>query len=155
MGVTLSFCIPTYNRAAFIGGALESIIREAAGVTDEIEIVIVDGASTDRTERIVREFQPLFPGIRYWRRETNAGVDADILKAVELARGEYCWLMSDDDRIEPGALRHLLTQLESHRGVAGASLNTVAYDSTMTFRVRTVPAASRGRLASDFLFSDG
>jgi abequosyltransferase len=152
--VTLSFCIPTYNRAAFIAKAVESIAGEAKGASDEIEIVIVDGASTDQTEQVVRELQTSFPNIRYWRRETNAGVDADILKAVELARGEYCWLMSDDDCIEVGGVQHVLDQLKRNAGIAGASVNAVAYDRTMTFRVRTVPAASGGCLTSDVLFND-
>ncbi len=49
----LSICIATYNRAEYIGETLESIIPQ---VTDEVEIVIVDGASTDNTSSVVKHY---------------------------------------------------------------------------------------------------
>ena len=50
----LSICIPTYNRAAYIGETLASIISQS---NDDIEIVIVDGASTDNTADVVTSFK--------------------------------------------------------------------------------------------------
>ncbi len=108
MNVTLSICIATFNRAAFIGETLDSIIPQA---TEEVEIVIVDGASTDNTEQIVRDYQRKFTRLRYFRQETNQGVDRDFSRAVELSGGEYCWLMSDDDLLKPGAVAVLLKAL--------------------------------------------
>jgi len=86
----LSICIPTYNRADYIGETLSSIISQSG---DDIEIVIVDGASTDNTEGVVNEFQGRFENIHYHREKKNNGVDADLAKSVALAQGEYCWLM--------------------------------------------------------------
>jgi len=151
MSLKLTVCIPTYNRAALIGHSLESIISQA---TENLEIVIVDGGSSDNTKDIVDEFRQSFTNIVYFRRQKNIGVDADILKAVELARGDYCWLMSDDDRMQPGALKHVMSELAKYRDIAGASVNYMAYDKEMRFEVRTVPAASGGRLSSDFLFTN-
>ena len=101
----LSICIATLNRAAFIGATLESIISQA---TDEVEIVIVDGASTDNTEQVVRHYQQRFPRLRYVRLAARGGVDQDYSRAVELAQGEYCWLMSDDDVLKPGAVQAVI-----------------------------------------------
>lgn len=99
--VRLSICIATLNRAAFIGETLESIISQATG---EMEIVVVDGASTDGTEEVVRGFETRCSRLRYVRLEKKGGVDQDYCKAVELARGEYCWLFTDDDLLKPGAV---------------------------------------------------
>ena len=104
----LSICIATRNRAGFIGMTLESIVPQ---MTEETEIVIVDGASTDSTEEVVRRFEPRCPELRYVRRDVNGGVDRDFSTAVELARGEYVWLASDDDLLKPGAVATLLTHL--------------------------------------------
>lgn len=98
----LSLCIPTFNRAAFIGETLESIIAQA---TDDVEIVVVDGASTDGTEEVIRIFQKRFPRLRYHRGDRNMGVERDTQKAVELAEGNYCWLMCSDDVLKPGAIK--------------------------------------------------
>ncbi len=101
----LSICIATLNRAAFLGETLDSIIAQA---TDEVEIVVVDGASTDNTEELVRGYQQRFPRLNYLRLEAKGGVDRDYNRAVQLAQGEYCWLMSDDDLLKPGAIQAIL-----------------------------------------------
>lgn len=152
MAPNFSICIPTYNRAECIGTLLASLLPQ---VTDNVEIVVVDGCSADTTESVVAEFQRSCPAIRYFRRERNVGVDADILKMVELAQGAYCWLLSDDDRVLPGALAHVRSRLAEHPQLAGASLNYVAFDKDLKFRVREVPAAGGGQLHADHFFHSG
>jgi abequosyltransferase len=105
----LSICISTFNRAAFIGATLESIIAQA---TNECEIVVLDGASTDNTEHVVLQYVAGFKRLRYVRQHTNNGIDRDYDRAVELAHGEYCWLMADDDILKPGAVVAMLKALE-------------------------------------------
>lgn len=106
--IRLSICIPTYNFGEFIGTTLESIIKQA---TAQVEIVVVDGASTDNTAEVVSGFQKRFKRLRYYRREENKGVDRDLATAIELARGDYCWLMSADDALKPGSLRLILQEI--------------------------------------------
>ena len=101
MAITLSLCIPTLNRAAYIGETLDSIVSQ---VTDAVEIVVVDGGSSDGTEEIIRNWQRRFPRLRYFRREENLGVERDTDKAVELAEGAYCWLMTSDDVLKPRSI---------------------------------------------------
>lgn len=106
----LSICIATYNRADFIGETLDSIIRQR---TDEVEIVVVDGASTDATRTVMERYAADCPGLRYVRLPEKGGVDQDFCKAVEYARGEYCWLFSDDDLFKPGAVHRVLNELRN------------------------------------------
>lgn len=108
MKVLLSVCIATRNRALYIGDTIRSIIDQAV---EGVEIVVLDGASTDATPEIVQNLQRSFSALRYERRATNGGVDRDYDAAVQLASGEYCWLMSDDDVLKPGAVRKILEQI--------------------------------------------
>lgn len=105
--VKLSICIATLNRAVFIGETLGSIISQ---VTDEVEIVVLDGGSTDNTTQVVQQYQQRFPRLRYFRQDAPMGVDQDFCRAVELAKGDYCWLMSDDDILKPGAIHSVLNE---------------------------------------------
>jgi abequosyltransferase len=123
--IKLSFCIATLNRAAFIGATIESIISQA---TDEVEIVILDGASTDNTEQIVRLYQQKFPRLHYLRQETNMGVDRDYSRTVELANGEYCWFMSDDDILKPNAIQTVLSQAEQGYGLMIVNAEARTFD---------------------------
>lgn len=107
---TLSICIATYNRAGFIGETLDSILSQR---TDEVEIVVVDGASTDATRTVMERYAAECPGLRYVRLPEKGGVDQDYCKAVECARGKYCWLFPDDDLLKPGAVRRVLDELRN------------------------------------------
>jgi abequosyltransferase len=108
--IRLSVCIPTYNFGEFIGETLESILPQ---VVDGVEVVILDGGSTDDTPAIVGAFQARFPALRYHRRDERGGIDRDMARTVDLARGEYCWLFSSDDLMKPGAISRVLEEIAS------------------------------------------
>ncbi len=112
MSIKLSFCIPTYNRGAYLGRLIESI---ASQWTDEVEIVISDNASTDNTEEIIAEYQKKYTRIVYSKSETNLGADRNYLRAVELAKGEYCWLFGSDDYLADGAIERILHEIDDKR----------------------------------------
>lgn len=97
----LSICIATYNRGDYIGETLNSIIPQ---LDDDVELLVVDGASTDKTQSVVGAFANKNSRIRYVYLSSKGGVDQDYDKAVEFARGEFCWLFTDDDLLKPGAV---------------------------------------------------
>lgn len=102
---TLSICIATLNRGDVIGETLESIVAQ---VTDDVEVVVLDGASRDNTAEVVDGYRRRCPRLRYVRLAANGGVDRDYDRAVQESSGEYCWLMSDDDILAPGAVEAVL-----------------------------------------------
>src|SRR5260221_3513416 len=108
MGFRLSICIPTYNFGEFIGETLKSIVGQAS---DEVEIVVGDGGSTDDTAEIVKRYQSHFSRLTYHNFGKKSGVDLDLSKTVELAGGDYCWLMSSDDVLTPGAIQRVLDEI--------------------------------------------
>jgi abequosyltransferase len=103
--ISLSICIATRNRGQYIGETLVGILGQCG---PDVEVVVVDGASTDNTSSVVSGLAAAHPCLRYLPQTTNSGVDGDFDKAVELARGAYCWLMSDDDLIVPGAIARVI-----------------------------------------------
>lgn len=109
--IKLSICIATYNRADFIGETLESIIPQ---LTDEIELLVVDGNSPDRTQSVVEQYSANCPQLRYVRLATKGGVDQDYCKTVELAKGEYCWLFTDDDLLKEKAINRVIKTLDNN-----------------------------------------
>jgi glycosyltransferase involved in cell wall biosynthesis len=109
--IRLSICIPTLNRGHLIAQTLQSILPQ---LTDATELLVVDGASTDNTEAVVRAVFAGQSNCRYVRLDQKGGVDADYARSVELASGEYCWLMTDDDLVVPGAIARILRALETN-----------------------------------------
>lgn len=107
----LSICISTLNRAEFIGETLDTIIVQ---LRDDIELLIVDGASKDNTAEIVERYTKTDSRVRYISLPKNSGVDQDYDIAVSYARGEYCWLMTDDDLLKPGAVDSVMATLDGN-----------------------------------------
>lgn len=110
----MSICIPTYNRAGYLTEAIESILAQAGTVpADAFEIIVSDNASTDGTKAAVdRLSAEAKPAIRYFKNDRNVGFDANCLLAVERASGKFAWLFGSDDLLAPGALKHILRQLQ-------------------------------------------
>ncbi len=129
--VFLSICIPSYNRARFLPDLLKSITLQ---YNDRVEIVICDNGSTDETEEVSLSWQENHPRIVYERFEKNVGPDRCFLKSVEKASGTYCWLIGDDDVLEPGGLQKVLEVLEKNSELEGITVNRAAYDFSLQRR---------------------
>jgi len=136
----LSICIPTYNRASFLKEALESVFSQIEEINqDEIEIVISDNASHDDTFEIVKSFQKVARApIIYHRNEENLGFDRNILKVVEKASGRYGWLLGDDDRLAPGAIKTVLKEISRHPEIDLFLGNRMDFNLTFSHRFRFV-----------------
>jgi abequosyltransferase len=111
----LSVPIPVYNFAEFLPETLDSILSQDCA--EQVEILVVDGASTDGTPELMQRLCAGHPNLRYHRLPEKGGIDRDMAKCVELAKSEYCWLFSGDDIMSPGALRAILAEIESGHDV--------------------------------------
>ncbi|MDB5273284.1 MAG: tuaG [Chitinophagaceae bacterium] len=90
--ILFSIVIPTYNRAAFIGKAIDSVLAQTYA---HWELIIIDDASSDPTQDIVGKY--LDPRIKYYRNETNMERSASRNRGITLSTGDYiCFLDSDD-----------------------------------------------------------
>lgn len=118
--IRISICIPTKNFGEFIGQTLQSIADQAV---DGLEIVVVDGGSTDNTQDIINKYKQIFPRLRCVRQERAMGVDRDLATAIKIAEGKYCWLMSADDILKPGAVHRILQEID-------LGLDTYLYNRT-------------------------
>lgn len=112
--IRLSICIPTYNFGQFIGQTLDSILSQTSS---EVEVIILDGGSTDETAAAVQARQQDHPKLKYFNQNFRGGIDRDIEKAVSLAQGQYCWLFSADDIMMSGAVEKVLHSIQSHRDI--------------------------------------
>ncbi|HKU19333.1 MAG TPA: glycosyltransferase family 2 protein [Candidatus Saccharimonadales bacterium] len=130
MQLRLSICISTLNRGAFIGETLDTIVPQ---LRDDVELLVVDGASKDNTAGVVERYVTADPRVRYIRLPVNSGVDQDYDIAVSHARGEYCWLMTDDDLLKPGAIDRVMAALDGNAElvIVNTEVRTVDFGGTL------------------------
>jgi len=101
---TISVIVPTYNRARYINECIDSLLEQTVPA---LEILVIDDGSEDDTaQRLVRYGDR----IRYVRKD-NGGKAAAVNLGVEMSRGEWLWVLDDDDVAHPGANQARLAAL--------------------------------------------
>ncbi len=123
----LSVCVPTYNRASLLDQSLGAILSQITpAMQGLVEVVVLDNASPDATPAVVAQAIAGFPSadVRHVRRPENIGCDGNFTDAPNQARGEFVYLVSDDDVLLPGAVEALLELLQTHPGLDAVALNT-------------------------------
>ena len=104
--VTVSICIPTYNRKDYLKETLDSILAQTY---KDYEIVIVDDGSADGTEDMLKQLG--FPITYHW--QENSGDAAARNKLTELARGQYISFIDSDDLLLPDAIEKLVKIMQT------------------------------------------
>ncbi len=111
---TVSILIPLFNEAEYIATLLERVISAPLPEGVEMEVLVVDDASTDGSVQEVEEFQQRHPGVlRLIRSEKNQGKGAALQKAIQEASGDYVIIQDADLEYDPRDYSKLLAPLLS------------------------------------------
>ena len=108
-GPAVSVLMTAYNRAQYIGVAIESVL---ASTFRDFELVVVDDGSIDGTQDIVKGYAVRDSRIRFHQNETNLGDYPNRNRAASLARGKWLKYVDSDDYIYPHGLDVLVSTME-------------------------------------------
>lgn len=106
--ILISIIIPVYNREAFIGQAIESVLGQS--VVD-FELWVVDDGSKDRTSDIVQGYAQRDARVNYVYQE-NAGVSVARNAGLSRAGGKYVYFLDSDDALDSEFLRTSIDVIE-------------------------------------------
>jgi len=96
----ISVITPVFNGERFIESCIRSVIDQNC---PDVEHLIIDGCSTDRTLEIVKQYSETYPHIR-WVSEKDKGQSDAMNKGIRMARGDLMGFLNADDFYEPSAL---------------------------------------------------
>ena len=114
----VSILIPTYNGERFLKSALRSALEQSH---KNIEVLVGDDASTDRTPEIIAAVAATDPRVRVIRHETNVGAFDNPRLLLAEARGEYVKYLLHDDVLATDCVRVLV------RGMIATPMATLAF----------------------------
>ncbi len=87
----ISIVVPSFNQGSFIEETIESVINQKY---PNLELIIIDGLSTDNTLEIVKKY---FDSINHFVSETDNGQAHALNKGFQVASGEICAYLNSDD----------------------------------------------------------
>ncbi len=103
--------MPVYNGERYLATAIRSVLAQSL---TNLELVVCDNASTDRTQEICASLAAEDPRIRYVRNEANLGAHPNYIRTFELSRGKYFKWAAHDDVLQPEFLRACVDALEQN-----------------------------------------
>lgn len=107
----ISVIIPTYNRAEFLEGAIQSVLDQDYFVKHpDFELLVVDDGSQDSTRDLVKQFGT---AVRYLY-QSNRGVSSARNKGLEVTSGEFVAFLDSDDLWKPQKLSRQMAFMVAH-----------------------------------------
>ncbi|MBR6131253.1 MAG: glycosyltransferase family 2 protein [Bacteroidales bacterium] len=109
MNPLVSVCIPCYNAQNTIERTIRSVLKQTYS---NIEIIISDNASTDKTVEVVRQIQD--ERVKIFINETNLGMARNFQVALSRASGKYIKCLCADDIITPDCIEKQVNVFLQH-----------------------------------------
>ena len=129
----VSICIPTYNRADMVGKAIESALDQTY---QNIEVIVVDNASTDNTEEIVASYDD--PRLKYFGNDENVGIFGNFNRCIDLYNGDFLHILHSDDFISLDFTEKCVDFFETHPNVF------LTFTATKTIEMGHMTLISKG-----------
>jgi glycosyltransferase involved in cell wall biosynthesis len=115
MSVRVSVCLPNFNGAQYLAGAIDSVLAQTYA---DFELLIADDNSTDNSREIIADFAQRDQRIFFWTNEQRLGLFGNYNACLRKARGSYIKPFAHDDLLEPNALARLCAVLEGNPQVS-------------------------------------
>ena len=106
----LSFAIPCYNSESYMEKCIESILIGG----EDVEILIVNDGSKDRTAEIADAYEAKYPTICRAIHQENGGHGEAVNAGIRNATGRYFKVVDSDDWVDPDAYRAILNKLREY-----------------------------------------
>lgn len=90
----VSIITVTYNRNATLQHTIQSVLNQTY---DNIEYIIIDGASTDNSISIIQKYESKFDGRLKWVSEPDKGLYDALNKGIKIATGDIIGILHSDD----------------------------------------------------------
>lgn len=129
---SVSVLIPCYNYGRYLTECVNSVLNQQ-GV--RVDVLIIDDASTDGSDQVVRQLGAQDNRIRTICHATNQGHIATYNEGLADVKGDYVLLLSADDLLTPGCLARATSLMEEHPSVG------LAYGFAVEFSDGDVPVA--------------
>ncbi len=104
----ITFAVPSYNSEEYMEHCINTLLTGG----EDVEIIIVNDGSKDRTGEIANLYQKKYPTIVKAVNKENGGHGSGVNKGLELAKGLYYKVVDSDDWVDEDALKRVLETIK-------------------------------------------
>ncbi len=126
-GPKVSVGLAVYNGENYVAQSIESILNQTLS---DLELIITDNASTDRTSEICKAYAEKDNRIKYHRNATNIGAVRSENLAFSMSHGKYFQWLGHDDFCAPESLTECVSVLESDNSVVLCQPSVIEIDGS-------------------------
>jgi len=145
---SIAIVTPSFNHAVYVGATVRSVLEQDY---PKLDYWVIDGNSTDATLEVLHRYGRALQ----WITEPDRGQADAINKGFRMAKGDVLGWVNSDDRLSPGALRHIgeIFAAEPHTGVVYGDAEFIDADGNFIAPCAHIEPFDRQRLmgVSDFL----
>lgn len=131
----LSICIPTFNRVDCLNNCLNSILIAKKNYNFNFEVCISDNCSSICIKPLIKKYKKFYK-INFNKNKSNLGLGVNILKAVSLAKGEFVWILGNDDLLMPNTFKYIDSLFKNNKSVDFFYINSFHLDSSIVLKGR-------------------
>ena len=124
--MTISLCIPTYNRPQSLKNCLNSLSLQT---NLNFEVCISDNFSDENIENIIKPFKSKLK-IKFSKNNENLGAALNFMKVASMAENNFIWFLGDDDLLVPDAIEKLVKLIEENEDCDFFWINSSHLDIT-------------------------
>ncbi len=122
----ISIITVVFNGVSYLQETIESVINQDY---DNVEYIIIDGASTDGTFDIIKKYDDK---IDYWVSEPDNGIYDAMNKGISLCAGEIIGIINADDYYSNGALKNVKKEFSSNIDILYSDFNFLDKEKVLT-----------------------
>ena len=108
----ITVMVPALNEELYLRDTVRIIIRAAESNNVELDIVIVNDGSTDKTPDITDELEKNFPFVRSIHNKKNLGIGRSLAKVVKIAKGDKFLIVGGDGDMSENDVSNLLSNMD-------------------------------------------
>ena len=134
----VSMVIPCYNKEKYIGGMFDSILAQE---WNNIELILVNDGSTDKTLAIIREYEQKFIERGYSVtiiNQENQGVSAAVRNGLENVTGQYVCQIDADDKLDPRYASLMAEYLDTNKDFSWVTCDALICNEDSTSYVKSL-----------------
>lgn len=129
----ISVIVPVYNTGKYLKRCLETIVNQSY---KNIEVIVVDDASTDDSPAIITQFLNMYDFVQYYRLPSNGGVGNARNIGISYATGDYIGFVDSDDWIDSNFYATLISNVENNNADIGICGIKTEYNNFQSSKMR-------------------